>query len=393
MFVSLVHPENPLEAQRWQANVPSYRPDMSLQAVHAASQGGLLDGLRLVVISSQEQAEPVALGIIQHAEVRGPGLEDPQQRHPLQEHIVRLVVIAPAIPSGLSGIVFRTTDPSLRREAVRALLRHLVANAPSDRLQAIWDIQYPKYQYWIDAARELDFFPVPQGYSYLLELPSEPAWRSFDDYFESLRSRYRKHHRRWMLRAEVMDLSVTTVCGQDLVERIATAAPLIQEVTTRQGVFLELPTSEYLQQFAALAGAEMTVCQHAATQHLLGVNLLLHGGDELFNLYVGFHQQDRVTYQALLRHSVHRAIELNCRRLRLGQRAEDSKLKLGAMPTQTMLFARHPISTVHQQLRELDSSTGLPHEPIAALVRRRRVFHRSLRQKLHQQRDPKTSLP
>ena len=378
MIVRTVDPAILSEAKLWDGVVPASRPDLRISAILGANRSGLLIDPRLAFVCTANSLQPVAIALDQYIEVRGQAIAGPANRHPLHEEIFRMRVVAPAIPSGLCGVAFHCgTSSDERRRAFQALLLHFSNLVPPQHLQMAWDFPLSECEDWADGALEndLDFFRVLQGYGFTFLI--DPGWRTIDDCIKGMRSRYRTHQNRWIRRADAAGLAVSTArCIEDW---ISSAAPLIEDVTTRQGIYYEIPTAEFLKEFAQLPGAEMTICSDLTTKCVRGVNLLLHGGDALFNLYVGFRADDHVAYQALLRYSVARAIELACRYLHLGQRADLSKRRLGALSSRLFLYARHPSRQIHTQLRNIRTPAGLPHEEIQPLTGYRRIFRREQR--------------
>jgi hypothetical protein len=357
----------PADASIWNSLVPPDRPDLHLEVIYAAERGGLIHSPSFGVI--EDNQTPIAVGMVQQIEAHGPALEIIEDRHPLHESIIRMVVCAPAIPSGLPGVYFRNgLSDHQRIEAFGLLLKLLFKDAPSDRLQVAWDYERDLHGSWSTAAEAEGFFPVQQPYGFRLAI--DHRWTSITDYLAAMRCRYRKHHRRMQRATQHLDVRT----ANDIRPWIPLAAPLLEDVTVRQGVYFELPSADFLKEFSQLPGAEMTLCLDRESNSLRGVNLLLRGGALLQNLYVGFRGNDLRVYLSMLLYSVGRAIELGCRELELGQRANEPKLKLGSQPLTMQLYAKHPDPSIHDLLKNLDSATGLPNDLVATISRARRVF-------------------
>jgi hypothetical protein len=182
----------------------------------------------------------------------------------------------------------------------------------------------------------------------MMTLSLRPGWRSIDDYFAALTSRYRGHARR-ALRASasierrlLAPAQITAVAGE--VDRLHAA------VVARASV---RPSWLDARGFAALKarlGDRFAFVGYFRDDRLVAFNTRFHLGDDLDSHYFGLDYaltRRYALYRSMLYDDIAAAIDRGAKRVLFGRTSQEVKSSLGAVPERMFWFARaaSPLTT------------------------------------------------
>lgn len=174
-----------------------------------------------------------------------------------------------------------------------------------------------------------------------LELP--PEWRSFDDYLESLRTKYRKAVCHTLDSIDAAGVGIEPL--KDLDAHAGRLHALYKAVEARAKVSFASFPAGYLPALARAAGADRFRCTVARREdEILGFMATVRDGDTAVAHYAGLDyaaNEEIPIYLRLLYTVIADAIDWRCRRASFGRTALESKARLGARPVELASWLRH----------------------------------------------------
>ena len=187
-------------------------------------------------------------------------------------------------------------------------------------------------------------------------LALDPAWRTHDDYLNSLTSKYRGD-----IKNRVYKKFTEGGCVIERLDEVAAHADTLQRL------YLDVHGNATFRPFtlpdtywAALAGlgAENVVIHVARQeQRIVGFIVSLKDGDTAFAYHIGFDrasaQSGLPIYLRLLHASLAQAITFGCHRVSFGRTALEPKARLGCTPEPLHVWARHRHPLLNQLLQPL----------------------------------------
>lgn len=187
-------------------------------------------------------------------------------------------------------------------------------------------------------------------------LQTSPAWRSFDDYLNSLTSKYRKTCRQ-------IEKEVTSAgCSVDHLDarQVAAHADELHALylqTHRNAKFRPVTLSPaFLPTLADYLGTDFRCQVVKRDGQLLGFVTTLRDAETAVGYNIGFDRTAALeipVYLRLLQAVIADAIEFGCRELSLGRTALEPKARLGAKPQPMRVLVRHRIPMLNVIVRAL----------------------------------------
>lgn len=269
----------------------------------------------------------------------------------------RVLVCGNLLVYGLHGVCFA---PGADRELVwRAVTEVLYRVRRAEKLAGHTDMVLIKDL--IDAAvaesralEGLSYGSVPTEPNMVLEL--NPAWRTYDDYLNSLTSKYRGDIKNRVFK-KFNEADATVEVIGDVAAHAETLQRLYLDVHSNATLRPFTLPSSYWPALALLGGENVVI--HVARQgdRTLGFIVSLKDGDTAFAYHIGF---DRAAanagvpiYLRLLHASLAQAIAFGCRRVSFGRTALEPKARLGCTPEPLYVWARHRHPFLNQLLQPL----------------------------------------
>jgi hypothetical protein len=269
----------------------------------------------------------------------------------------RVLVCGNLLVYGLHGVCFA---PGADRELVwRAVTEVLYRVRRAEKLAGHTDMVLIKDLDDAAAAESrvlagLSYGSVPTEPNMVLTL--DPAWRTHDDYLNSLTSKYRGDIKNRVFKK--FNESGATI------ESITDVASHAQ---TLQRLYLDVHSNATLRPFtlpstcwpglASLGAGNVVI--HVARQgdRILGFIVSLKDGDTAFAYHIGFDREAANAgvpiYLRLLHASLAQAIAFGCRRVSFGRTALEPKARLGCAPEPLYVWARHRHPFLNQLLQPL----------------------------------------
>lgn len=159
------------------------------------------------------------------------------------------------------------------------------------------------------------------------------AWKSFDDYIDSMRSNYRRSHRKTL--SQTKELQVVVQKELDYDDRMYS---MYEQVYNHSDVPLGKQSKEFFD------FNEFITISLKLEGNPIGFASIIHNNDELIFTLVGIDYSYTVQfsiYQRLLLEIVRYGINMKFKRIDFGQTTYDAKLKLGCNYYDTFLQLSH----------------------------------------------------
>lgn len=279
-------------------------------------------------------------------------------------HVRRRVLVCGNLLSwGAHGIAFAPGEDSARLWPAVAEALYRIRNA--EKLVGKTDYVMVKdipaaLADCADPLRRFSYRPTETDPDMVLEIPA--AWRSYDDYLNSLNSKYRKTAK--ALDADVTKAGLRVESLHDVSAEADLIHRLYQQVHERAKVRLATLPAPYLPALAAAAGPDRFRCTVIRReQELVGFVTTLKDNETAIGYYIGFDYATNATaplYLRLLQAVIADSISLGCRRLSLGRTALEPKARLGAKPQPLTVWMRHRQPLLNLIVRPLLSA--IPHD-------------------------------
>jgi hypothetical protein len=184
----------------------------------------------------------------------------------------------------------------------------------------------------------------------VLELPA--TCRSMDDYFASLRSKYRSSAKSVFEKAAKANLRTARV---DDVAKVAERMHALY-LDTQSGAKVRLFTlhPDYFPRLAEALGSKFRCTGLFRGDAMVGFVTVIRDGETAVAYYMGFDRaenEEAPVYFRLLFAAIETSIAMGCRRISFGRTALDPKSKLGAKPVRLRVWIRHRVPIVNVALR------------------------------------------
>jgi hypothetical protein len=204
------------------------------------------------------------------------------------------------------------------------------------------------------ALEGLSYGSVPTEPNMVLTL--DPAWRSHDDYLNSLTSKYRGDIKNRVFK-KFNEAGATVEAISDVAAHAETLQRLYLDVHSNASLRPFTLPSAYWSGLASLGTDSVAIHVARQGERILGFIVSLKDGDTAFAYHIGF---DRAAanegvpiYLRLLHASLAQAIAFRCRRVSFGRTALEPKARLGCTPEPLYVWARHRHPFLNQLLQPL----------------------------------------
>jgi hypothetical protein len=269
----------------------------------------------------------------------------------------RVLVCGNLLVYGLHGVCFA---PGADREVVwRAVTEVLYRVRRAEKLAGHTDMVLIKDL--DDAAvaesralEGLSYGSVPTEPNMVLAL--DPAWRTHDDYLNSLTSKYRGDIKNRVFK-KFNEAGATVEAISDVAAHAETLQRLYLDVHSNASLRPFTLPSAYWPALANLGTDNVAIHVARQGERILGFIVSLKDGDTAFAYHIGF---DRAAanegvpiYLRLLHASLAQAIAFRCRRVSFGRTALEPKARLGCTPEPLYVWARHRHPFLNQLLQPL----------------------------------------
>jgi predicted N-acyltransferase len=194
----------------------------------------------------------------------------------------------------------------------------------------------------------------------VLRLP--PGWRSYDDYLQSLSSKYKSSLKQQILKPIAAAGCTVERLGEidGHADRLHALYLEVHENAAIRPVTLPPP---YFAALAEAAGERFRCTILRRQEKVLGFIASLRDADCVFAYHIGFDREaakELPLYLRLLHLAIADAIELGGRRISFGRTALEPKARLGCKPEPMSVWMRHRQPVVNSLIRRL--LTGIEHE-------------------------------
>ncbi len=269
----------------------------------------------------------------------------------------RILVCDNMLSFGQHGLAF-AADADLK-QAWHGVAEVLYRLRQAEKLQGpthfmmIKDLPAP----WDDAAgtlKHLSYRMLETEPNMVLEL--DPAWKNWDDYLNSLQSKYRSNVKNGILKPlELAACKLETL--PDLAseaERIHALYKMVQSNADFRPFELD---PAYFSALQAAAGERLRASGLRRNGELLGFILTLADGDTAIAWHIGFDrdaaEQGLPLYLRLLHAAIADALALGCRQVSFGRTALEPKAALGAKPQTFKILLRHRQPVLNKMLKHV----------------------------------------
>jgi predicted N-acyltransferase len=202
----------------------------------------------------------------------------------------------------------------------------------------------------IEGLETFSYRPFETDPDMILEL--QPTCRSMDDYFASLRSKYRSSAKSVHEAAAKAGLRIARI---DDVAKVADTMHALY-LDTQSGAKVRLFTlhPDYFPRLAAVLGSNFRCTGLFRGDALVGFVTVIKDGATAVAYYMGFDRQeneDAPIYFRLLYAAIETSLAMGCTRISFGRTALDPKSRLGAKPARMRVWIRHRVPVVNVALR------------------------------------------
>lgn len=211
----------------------------------------------------------------------------------------------------------------------------------------------------VDALESYDYRPIETDPNMVLEIPE--SWRSFDDYLNSLASKYRSGAKKIV--KDVTSAGTEIEHLKNVNPHAARLHELYLNVHSKAAVRLVTLSPDYLPALAAACGDRFRCTVAKRGSEILGFITSLKDGDTSVGYYIGFDynlNQQCPIYFRLLQVCIEDAIQFGCRRVSFGRTALDPKARMGARPSPMKVWVRHRQPVLNWMIRGLLGA--IPHD-------------------------------
>ncbi|MDX1667694.1 MAG: GNAT family N-acetyltransferase [Saprospiraceae bacterium] len=265
---------------------------------------------------------------------------------PLQQQLAkrlrfRLLVCGNLLLTGRHGFAFApslTPTGDWLHLALEALADHLAEeNRP---VQSFMVKDLPQEDPFGAALIDRGYHPAPFQPNMVMEL--DPAWKDFEDYLDSLTSKYRVRARRAFKMAESLELKDMQL--REIVESEAELHRLYRFIADGADFNLVFLHRSYFTQLKTKLGTDFSLLGYFRDNRLLGFFTLIRNGRDLEAHFLGYEEEDNRAYQLYLNmlfEIIRRGIWMGCRRIIFSRTAMTIKSSVGATPKVMQAFIRH----------------------------------------------------
>ena len=202
--------------------------------------------------------------------------------------------------------------------------------------------------------RKLSYGEVETEPNMVLKL--NPAWRRYEDYLQSLTSKFRSD-----IKNRVFKKFEEAGCTLEALDDVEPHAPELQrlylQVHGNAGLRPFTVPASYWPELAMLAGAGTRVHVARRGGRIIGFIVSVRDGDTALAYHIGFDRElageGVPVYLRLLHASLAQAIEFGARRVSFGRTALEPKARLGCKPEATIVWARHRHPFLNQLLQPM----------------------------------------
>jgi len=185
-------------------------------------------------------------------------------------------------------------------------------------------------------------------------LAIRPSWKTYDDYLESLNTKYRKVARGLQKDVEkagctVENLTVTDAASEEMHN-------LYMQVHEKAAIRLFTLRPDFQARMAETFGKDFRCTAVRRDGRIVAFVTTVKDGDTAVGFHVGFDRElneEAPLYFRMLQAAVENAILLGCKRLSLGRTALEPKAKLGARPQPMSVWVRHRVPAMNLMVRAL----------------------------------------
>ncbi len=211
----------------------------------------------------------------------------------------------------------------------------------------------------ITTLESFEYRPLETDPNMVLDIPE--TWHTFDDYINSLASKYRSGARKI-----VKDVTNAGIELELLTDVSACAERLHQlylNVHAKAAIRPVTLSVAYLPTLAAACGSRFRCTVAKRGSEILGFITSLKDGDTSVGYYIGFDyeaNQQCPLYFRLLQVCIDDAVRFGCRRVSFGRTALDPKARMGARPVPMKIWLRHRQPILNWMIRGLLGA--IPHD-------------------------------
>jgi len=209
------------------------------------------------------------------------------------------------------------------------------------------------------ALAKFDYEPIESDPD--MVLPIEPAWKTFEDYLQSLNHKYRKNAKAIFRQVQHAGFRVEPLA--DVAAHAARLDALYRQVQERASTRYAVLRPSFLPALAAALREQFRCTVIRKGENIVAFVTTLRDGAACIGYYLGLDygaMADGPLYLRLLFATVADAIELGCTRLSLGRTALEPKARLGARPVPMHVLARHRHPVLNALVRGLQFA--VPHD-------------------------------
>lgn len=268
----------------------------------------------------------------------------------------RVLVCGNLLAYGLHGVC--AADGADRQAVWQAVAEVLYRVRRAEKLAGTTDIVLVKD---LDAAalaesgvlRKLSYGAVPTEPNMVLQV--DAAWRSHEDYLQSLGSKYRSDIKR--LFRKFADAGCVLESLADVATRQDTLQALYLQVHGNAKLRPFMLPASYWPALAATGGENVMIQVARQGERVIGFVLNVKDGDTVLAYHIGFDRAAAAggipVYLRLLHAALAQGIAFGCRRISFGRTALEPKARMGCVPERTYVWVRHRRPMLNQLVQPL----------------------------------------
>lgn len=193
----------------------------------------------------------------------------------------------------------------------------------------------------LDIANPADEFPklIKVEIEEDMQLPLSGEWKSFEDYTNSLKKKYRSRLRGVMKKSE--DINIIRLTKEDLIQYENEIQTLFENVKKNSSFGALTFNSRVFKDFIPLDCPKSKVYGLFLDKKLVGFSSELMANNNLYSYFIGLdykYNQEYRLYERILNESIKHGIESRSNRIIFGRTAAEFKSNVGAVPMKSYIY-------------------------------------------------------
>jgi predicted N-acyltransferase len=200
---------------------------------------------------------------------------------------------------------------------------------------------YPKDYNALNELKECGFHTFAVDHH--LKMPLDGNWKTFDDYLNSLNTKFRTKAKAALKKCEGVE--TRSWSAEDLEANATLVQALYRNVYDRAEFAMEPLTTEFLVELKKALQEKMLIQAYYVANEIVGYQIALINNKELEAFLVGVDYEANALYglySNMLLSFVKWAIDGQCEEIAFGRTAGEIKSTFGAVPVEMRIALRHP---------------------------------------------------